>query len=162
VRKVILTQILNPENSEYSANQTIRKSENLTIRDSADPSFQSFQKKNDGKSNEKLIEELATELLPVGQAYEWNQALMDYAAAFLKKEKIPIPKQSKFHGSHRYYRGQVLKVLLKKKTIAVKDLGPLIKKDYTDSEGKWLQKLLDELQKEGFLILQDSNITLST
>src|SRR5260221_6037221 len=50
--------------------------------------------------SEKEISEIAGVLLPVGKAYEWNQALMDYAAAVLKKEKIPIPKQSKFIGSH--------------------------------------------------------------
>lgn len=67
--------------------------------------------------NEKnKIQEIADQLLPVGHAYEWNQALMDYAAAELKQQKIPIPKQSKFKDSDRYYRGQILKFLLTYKT----------------------------------------------
>lgn len=68
------------------------------------------------------IKEAAYTLLPHGKAYEWNQALMDYASAKLRKEKIPIPKQSKFKDSDRYYRGQVIKVLLKEKKIAIEKL----------------------------------------
>ena len=68
---------------------------------------------------EKEFEDIAQQLLPHGKAYEWNQALMDYSSAVLKKEKIPIPKQSKFIGSHRYYRSKVLKVLLEKKKVKI-------------------------------------------
>ena len=62
-----------------------------------------------------------------------------------KKEKISIPKQSKFYGSHRYYRGQILKVLLQKRELSVKEVGVRIKKDYTVGEIEWLKKLLQEL-----------------
>lgn len=65
-------------------------------------------------TNDADIQKIATELLPVGKAYEWNQALMDYASANLKKEKIPIPKQSPFKKSKRFYRGQVIRLLLRK------------------------------------------------
>ncbi|MGH7245331.1 MAG: A/G-specific adenine glycosylase, partial [Candidatus Levyibacteriota bacterium] len=63
----------------------------------------------------KKLQEIADKILPQGKAYTWNQALMDYASAELKKEKIAIPKQSKFKDSDRYYRGQMLKLLLRKK-----------------------------------------------
>src|ERR1700722_12071061 len=158
IRKVIVTQFLNSENSEI---QNSGKSEVLIIRDSEQLSYSSLPEKNNTKIDEKLIEELARQLLPAGQAYEWNQALMDYASAVLKKEKIPIPKQSKFHGSHRYYRGQVLKQLLQNKKIAIKDLGFLIKKNYTEAEREWLQKLLEELVKEGFITIDEGKIFLS-
>jgi len=36
---------------------------------------------------EKDVAEIAEKLLPQGKAYEWNQALMDYAAEVLKKKK---------------------------------------------------------------------------
>lgn len=70
----------------------------------------------------RAIEEIAQHLLPQGRAYEWNQALMDYASAMLKEHKIPIPKQSKFKDSDRYYRGQIVKVLLEKNEVGVEDL----------------------------------------
>jgi A/G-specific adenine glycosylase len=155
VRKVILTQVLNFENSE---NQGIRESEILTIRDSDN---QSIQKRTGNKIDERLIETLATQLLPKGRAYEWNQALMDYASAVLKKEKISIPKQSKFVGSQRYYRGQILKILLKKKKVHLDELGFLIKKEYTSVEEEWLKKIVDELIKEGFVFFKNNILELS-
>lgn len=72
--------------------------------------------------DEKKIQEIAKQLLPVGRAIDWNQALMDYASAMLKQEKIPIPKQSTFKGSDRYYRGHIVKLLLSHKRITLDTL----------------------------------------
>jgi A/G-specific adenine glycosylase len=109
----------------------------------------------------KEIAELAERLLPKGKAYEWNQALMDYASAVLKKEKIPVTKQSKFHGSRRYYRGQILKVLLEKKIVAIKDLGILIKNDYASADKQWLEVLLREMTQEGFIVIKNKTVQLT-
>ena len=146
VRKVILTQFSQRHREERS---------DVAISHEIASSLRGLA------MTEKEIEEVAERLLPIGKAYEWNQALMDYAAAMLKKEKIPIPKQSKFIGSHRYYRGQVLKLLLQKKHVLIKEVGPLIKKDYTVSEGQWLHRLLEELQDEGFIVIEKDSIHLS-
>lgn len=113
-------------------------------------------------NNEKELQEIADLLLPKGRAYDWNQALMDYAAAVLKQERIPIPRQSKFIGSHRYYRGQVLKHLLKHKTIPVAQLGTVIKKDFTQAEKEWLDKLIQELIDEGFIVKKQGMIVLAS
>lgn len=110
----------------------------------------------------KTIQAIAEQLVPKGRAYDWNQALMDYAAAVLKKEKIPIPKQSKFIGSHRYYRGRILKMLLEKKMVAIEEIGFLIKKDYTITEQEWLENLINELVTEGFISKIGESITLSS
>jgi len=148
VRKVILTQFLNSEYIKNSVRQDFKLSDNLSS--------------SEDKIDDKMIQKIATQLLPIGRAYEWNQALMDYAAAVLKKEKIPVPKQSKFHGSRRYYRGQILKVLLQKKKVPLKDIGLLIKKDYLITEEKWLHELIDELNKEGFILVKNGIIELSS
>lgn len=116
----------------------------------------------EGHISQKEIEHLAQVLLPVGKAYEWNQALMDYAGAVLKNEKIAIPKQSAFKGSHRYYRGQVLKTLLQKKKVAIKELGPLIKKEYSFSDEDWLKRLVSELKDEGFIQVKDVFLELKS
>jgi A/G-specific adenine glycosylase len=110
--------------------------------------------------NEKELYKVAEQLLPKGKAYEWNQALMDYAAAVLKKEKILIPRQSKFIGSHRYYRGQVLKYLVEHRKIELRNLGAIIKKDYSALDEIWLQKLVQELIREGFIVKKGNVITL--
>jgi len=146
VRKVILTQILD---LNYSESQDLKLSDNKS-------------QLGDRKIDEKMFEEIATQLLPYDRAYEWNQALMDYAAVVLKKEKIPIPKQSKYIGSHRYYRSKVLKVLLEKKSVKVDVIGELIKNDYTIAERDWLEKLLKELKKEGFIFWEKDSIALAS
>lgn len=110
--------------------------------------------------NDQELQKIADQLLPKGKAYDWNQALMDYAAAMLKKEKIVVPKQSKFLGSHRYYRGQILKYLLKNKKVAFENLGDAIKKDYVTAEKEWLKKLVKELTDEGFIVEKQGMIML--
>ena len=77
---------------------------------------------------EKEIQGVADSLLPKGRAYEWNQALMDYASAMLKQEKIPLVKQSAFKNSNRYYRGQIIKILLEKKEVTVQELNDVFQK----------------------------------
>jgi A/G-specific adenine glycosylase len=153
VRKVILTQLFETYRHCEEERRSNPKEETFHERDCRAPTSLAM-------TNQEVAQ-IAEKLLPQGKAYEWNQALMDYAAAVLKNEKIPIPKQSKFIGSHRYYRGQILKQLLQKKKIAVKDIGLLIKKDYQESEKEWLQKLLDELLAEGFIICNKNTITLA-
>lgn len=159
VRKVILTQFSHSGNGGQSpsspaseARQGWNDEGRIQNPDSGRTSF--------ARMTEKEIQDIAEQLLPKGQASEWNQALMDYAATVLKKEKIPIPKQSTFIGSHRYYRGQVLKILLQKKEIPVGEVGFLIKKDYKDKEREWLENLLQKLDKEGFIIINKQMIAL--
>jgi len=149
IRKVIMTQILNlPVISSKARNQN-EITHHFVLRD-------------DKKIDEKELETIAQMLLPVGRAYDWNQALMDYAGAVLKNEKISILKQSKFIGSHRYYRGQILKKLLEKQAIYVSELGFLIKKDHTISDDLWLQSLLQELVSEGFIRIEQGMVRLAS
>ena len=150
IKKVILTQFL-----KYRHYEEERRSNRLRL------SLHDGDCRAPLAMTDKEINKLAEKLLPHGKAYEWNQALMDYSNAMLKNEKIPIPKQSKFVGSHRYYRGQVLKVLLEKKTVVNNELGKLIKADFSDNDQEWLEKLLEELVKEGFVVSKNDFITLS-
>lgn len=135
VRRVILTQF-----------------QNLIHSASSGQDFKSQMSNNE-------MQVIADQLLPIGKAYEWNQALMDYASHVLQKEKILIPKQSKFIGSHRYYRGQVLKTLVEKKRVSIEELGELIKKDYEDA---WLQSLISELRDEGFIMVEKNVVYLTS
>ncbi|HEV2340035.1 MAG TPA: Fe-S cluster assembly protein HesB [Patescibacteria group bacterium] len=98
---------------------------------------------------EKILVEVATQLLPGGKAYEWNQALMDYAAAVLKQYKIPIPKQSKFKESDRFYRGAIIKLLLTKHKMATADVRKYFPKSSLMSER--LSHILAGLEKDTFI-----------
>lgn len=113
---------------------------------------------------EKNIEEVAWKLLPVGNAYHWNQALMDYAGAELKAYKIPVPKQSKLLGSDRYYRGQTLKYLLSAKSIRHRvTVNTLL--EYFEGKNqtivkKRFEQILSEMEKEGFIKRRNETILL--
>ncbi len=105
----------------------------------------------------KEMQEIANQLLPKGKAYEWNQALMDYSAMMLKKEKISLPKQSRFIGSNRYYRGRIIKTLLQ---VSETKRGELQKLVGLKKKEAVFTKLLQELSKEGFLIVQTDVVRL--
>jgi A/G-specific adenine glycosylase len=114
---------------------------------------------------EATIASVAKALVPHGQAYDWNQALMDYAATVLKKERIPVPKQSRFVGSNRYYRGKLLRLLLRDEKIAVSVLGQTLKEDFSEEQSSWLSDLIlgmvkDKLieQKNGFVLLSSEKL----
>lgn len=137
IRKVILTRFQNPR---------------------------SGVKRGHGKSqipSEKEIQEIAGRLLPKGKAYEWNQALMDYASSELKKEKIPIPKQSRFHGSNRYYRGQIIKLLIQEQRVKRQDLGRRIKPDFSPDDEAWFMTMLTDLEREGFISISPMEISIN-
>lgn len=100
--------------------------------------------------SEKEIQEIAEQLLPVGKAYEWNQALMDFAASELKNIKAPIKKQSKFQDSDRFFRGLILRILLKKHTMSLQNVLREIHRSQK-LESERYKKIIQGLEKEGFL-----------
>jgi A/G-specific adenine glycosylase len=114
---------------------------------------------------EKEIEEIARLLLPEEKARDWNQALMDFAASELKKYKIPLPKQSKLLGSDRYYRGQIIKQLLRAQGIGerltVEKMHAYFSNQGQKVEKERLERILSCMEKEGFVIRQNDVISLA-
>lgn len=113
------------------------------------------------KVSETKIETIAKQLVPKGKAYEWNQALMDYASALLKDKKIAIPKQSPFKGSDRYYRAKILRLLLEKKMLKKSALGKLLREEFSSEYDDWLLKLLLKMQKERLIDMSDTDIQIA-
>ena len=148
VRKVILTQFIQP----YCHDCTQTDPKGNTIHDAnCDTS---------NKISDAQISDIAQQLLPKDRAYEWNQALMDYAGTMLKQHKIRIPKQSSFKGSRRYYRGRVLKLLLEKKEILLNEIGFLMKDDYSLADAPLKDSILLDLEKEGFIKVSKTVVRL--
>jgi A/G-specific adenine glycosylase len=110
--------------------------------------------------SEKDIQTIAERLLPQGQAYEWNQALMDYAGSVLKKEKILIPKQSKFKDSDRYYRGQIMKVLIEKKQVNSNQLHGYFNKNEIVIDQTRLEKIIAGLEKDALIKKDGEKLSL--
>jgi A/G-specific adenine glycosylase len=108
--------------------------------------------------NDKEVWALAEQLVPEGRAYDWNQALMDYASMMLKQEKIAIPKQSKFAGSRRYYRGKLLKTLVRDHSVAISAVPQILGRD---GENQWGNELVEDLEREGFVKVREGNVELA-
>jgi len=59
--------------------------------------------------------EVAGQVLPKGRSRDWHNALMDFGALELTSRKsgiAPLSRQSRFKGSRRWYRGELLRELL--------------------------------------------------
>lgn len=111
------------------------------------------------KVSDEEIRVLVKETLPSKNIREWYYALMDYGA-FLGKELKKNPniksrqyrKQSRFEGSERKLRGEILRILMTERRVRKKD----ILKKYPDEEKK-INHAVDALIKEK-IIVEDKGI----
>jgi len=93
---------------------------------------------------------------------EWYYALMDYGVMLkkshpeLNKKSAHYRKQTPFKGSSRQIRGELLKILINNKTIKIKEIQKKIKID----DAERLKKILNQLQKEGFIEVKEDIIKL--
>ncbi len=144
----------------------------------------------------------AERVLPEGEAYNWNQALMDLGATIctsnnprcgqcplqetcqayvemsqhslfpsgtvlrqLRKvaEKKPTYQSQPFTSSNRYFRGRIVNLLSSipaPQRLALNELGPQLKPDFSDDDLPWLQRIIDGLVKDGLLNLTDDGVRL--
>ena len=87
---------------------------------------------------------------------EWYWAIMDYGSYLGKnppaggenpnRKSAHYTKQSKFEGSLRQVRGKILKILLKKKSVSIKNL-----QQELPTQPEFLKKALKQLDDEGFI-----------
>jgi A/G-specific adenine glycosylase len=110
---------------------------------------------------EKTILMTADRLVPAGRAWEWHQALMDFGALAMAKEKKAmhvVKKQAPFKDSDRYYRGRIIDVLRvnnAKETQLVAD--------FVREYGKtpvFFHRIIDGLKKDGLLVKKKSMLAL--
>ena len=101
--------------------------------------------------SEKSLWELAERCLVKGKSRQWHNALMDYGALVLTSKKTgisPKTKQSRFEGSDRQIRAQILRKLLHTSQLKQE----LIDEFKIDRER--LQSILDKMVKEELLIVK--------
>ena len=118
-----------------------------------------FQKKN---VKDKEILPLVEKVLDKENPRKWYYALMDYGVMLkkahpeLNKRSAHYKKQATFKGSDREIRGNILKLLLEHGELLEKDLIEKFKIDY-----ERLNKILNQLTKEGFIIRNNDLIKFS-
>ena len=95
------------------------------------------------------LQAVAEQLLPQGRSRDWHNALMDYGALLLTSRTTgirPLARQSRFHGSRRWYRSRVLKELVGSGQVFLDDL----EKKYGDCP--WgLHEIIGGLVREGLV-----------
>ncbi len=130
-----------------------------------------FFQDRENVSDQEILE-LVEKTLPQENFREWYWALMDYGSYLGRTLNIAgkkynpnvqskhYSKQSKFIGSDRQIRGKILEILLQEKdnVITLKNL----EKKLTElsSESKRIQKIVEELSIENFIIIRGKKIEL--
>ncbi len=155
VKKVILLEFFCHCEEGISPTRQSQNDRELPIHDEKRDCFTSLA------MTTKDLQKIADQLLPPGRAYDWNQALMDYASAILKKEKIPVQKQSKFLGSRRYFRGKILKFLLQKHTIPRSDISLQLRDEQSSVDEATLDSILGELERDGFIKQTENTVKIA-
>ncbi|MHA1990330.1 MAG: Fe-S cluster assembly protein HesB [Candidatus Hodarchaeales archaeon] len=109
----------------------------------------------------KELLQVASKLVPDKQSRDWHNALMDYASVILTASSTGIkPKstQSKFSGSNRQIRGQILKLLIEKESIFIDEI-----KEKINNDEKKILDIVKSLEKDKLIIISDNNrLTLPT
>ncbi len=111
--------------------------------------------------DDKEILEILKKTIDAKNPREWYYALMDYGVMLKKnhpdlyKRSKHYKKQPKFKGSDREIRGQILKLLIKKKEFPIEEM---IKKIGLSKIR--VKKIIDQLEKEEFLKKVDNLIKL--
>ncbi|WP_336363988.1 HhH-GPD family protein [Halalkalicoccus salilacus] len=133
----------------------------------------------DVPDDDAIFEEAANDLMPEGESRTWNNAIMELGGVVCRKtprcdeEPCPwrehcrayetgdftapdVPTQPAFEGSRRQKRGRTIRALRNHEELALDDLGPRIRVDYSpegDGEGdrEWLRGLLSDLEEDGLV-----------
>ncbi len=95
----------------------------------------------------RRIEQVAWQLLPRRRSRDWHNALMDYSRLALPNriERIPaLSKQSKFEGSLRQIRGEIVRQLIQHKYITISSVANKLNRTAED-----VIKAANGLQKDG-------------
>ncbi len=99
---------------------------------------------------------IAQQCIPKDKSKLWHNALMDYGALYATSRKTGIEslsKQSKFEGSTRQVRSNIVKYLLENKTTTLERLKSL----YSHKE---FNTILEKMLKEGLVKQKENTLTL--
>lgn len=112
--------------------------------------------------HDKEIFTLVAETVDQKNPREWYYALMDYGTMLAKIVKNPnrkskhYVKQSKFEGSKRQIRGELLRQVLDKNIITISQISEIFPERLAQ-----IKEVFQDIEKEGFLVEDKSNGTYS-
>ncbi len=105
------------------------------------------------------LESIALHVLPQRRSRDWHNALMDYGATHMTARKSgvkPLSRQSKFEGSLRQIRGEIIRQLTTKKRVSLASVAKKLGRTMED-----VQKAAKGLEKEGVVRVQAKIVELN-
>lgn len=138
---------------------------------------------------DRLITELAAQMLPPGNGWVWNQALIEFGAIQCSARKplcVICPLQAEcqarpvihtaiaaagrkpggtgevFEQTNRYFRGRIVDALREEASLTLQDLGPKVKADFTSTDGPWLYTIVQGLARDGLAQIAEPSAPYDT
>lgn len=108
--------------------------------------------------SKRELYQIAQQVLPKGHSRDWHNALMDYGAIAPGKKMTDIPpenKQSKFEGSSRQIRGEIVRRLTELEQIDMRSVAASMDRSLDD-----VRKAADALAKDGLVTVNEHKIRL--
>lgn len=131
---------------------------------------------------DKQMLEIAAEVIPSGEGWTWNQAIMEFGAihctarkpicitcpvqqqcaafpeiqeAIAENSKAPKAKSIPFEQTNRYFRGRMMDYLRSHEGegVPLAEIGPAVKPEFTSPDYPWLLELTTALERDGLLIM---------
>ncbi len=139
----------------------------------------------DVPDDDATFEAVARALMPDGESRVWNNAIMELGGVACEQSPKcdsagcpwrewcsayesgdftapDVPTQPEFEGSRRQMRGRIVRTLKEYDELALDDLGPRVRVDYT-SDGEygreWLRGLLADLAEDGLVAVEENDGT---
>jgi A/G-specific adenine glycosylase len=136
------------------------------------------------RATDREIVGLAATVLPPGNGWTWNQALIEFGALQCTARKplclvCPLqaecvarphihaaiadaartkPKKAEvFRETNRYVRGRVVDALREQSSISVAELGARVKPDFSSADGAWLMAIVEGLERDGLARIAESS-----
>jgi A/G-specific adenine glycosylase len=104
------------------------------------------------------LEALALAVLPRRRSRDWHNALMDFSRLVLPKQIKSIPpisKQSRFQGSLRQIRGEIVRQLITRNKVTISVIAKALKRTEED-----VIKAAQGLEKDGMVLFTGKTIRL--
>lgn len=101
---------------------------------------------------------IASRLMPRGRSRDWHYALMDYSSLALPKQLPHIPprtRQSKFEGSARQIRGEIIRRLTTRRTASLAGIAKSLRRSAKD-----VMRAAQAMEREGVIVVRSGRASL--
>lgn len=142
--------------------------------------------------SDKEVVAIAQQALPEGDAWNWNQGIMEFGALHCTARKplcIICPLQDEcaafpqiqaalaengkparkgtsvpFEKTNRYFRGRIVDALRDHEGdgMALAEIGPLLRDDFSGEHMTWLMELANALERDGLAVVAEEEAPYST